>query len=111
MLGELDCLEQGLAEVGERGSRLGLDVALDDAGEEAGEGGTKIGGGEVMAGEEIGDVVANFVGGAGLGFLAGMEVAEMRMSGAVRGAAVAAVGEGEGTEAGAVFWTRERRTV
>jgi len=41
--------------------------------------------------------------GEGFGFLLGMEVTEMRVAGAARSAALAAIGKGESTQTGTVF--------
>jgi hypothetical protein len=48
------------------------------------------------------------LGGEGLGFFLGMVVAEVGMAGDARGAATAAVGEGEQTQGYAVFFTERR---
>jgi hypothetical protein len=103
MLGDVNGLNEGLAEVGEDGGGLGLDVSLGDGGKEMAEGGTEVAGGEVGAGEVGGDFAADPLGGAGLGFLAGVEGAEVRMGGTARGAAAAAVGEREETQGGTVL--------
>ena len=58
VLGELDGLKESLGEVGESPSGLGLDVALDDGGEEAAEGVAEVASGEVLARKEIGYVAA-----------------------------------------------------
>ena len=108
VLGELDGLHQGLAEIGESGSGSRFDLALGDGGEEAAEGSTEIAGGEITAGEEIGDVLAHFVGGAGLGFLASVKVAEVRIGGTVRSTATAAIGKGERTQRHAVLGAKSR---
>jgi hypothetical protein len=79
VLGDLDGLEESLGEVGESPSGFGLDVALDDGWEEATEGVAEVAGGEVLARKEIGYVVAEFVGGLGLSFFAGVESAEIEM--------------------------------
>ncbi len=73
MLGEVNGLDEGLAEVGEDGGGPGFDVALGDGGEEVAEGGTEVVGGKVRAGEIGRDFTADLLGGAGLGFLAGVE--------------------------------------
>jgi hypothetical protein len=75
---------------------------LGYGGEEAAEGGVEIAGGEIFAGEEVGDVAAEVFGGEGLGFFAGVEVAEVGMFGGAGSAAAAAVGEGERAEESAV---------
>ena len=110
-LGKLDGLYEGLAEIGKGRSSLELDLALGGGGEETPESGAEIAGGEIFAGEEIGDVAAHFVGSAGLRFLAGMVVAEVRMTGKEGSAAAVAIGEGERTQSGAVFSPCDRRAV
>ena len=108
-LGKRDGLNQGLGEIGEGAGGAGLDIAASYADDEAAEGGAEIAGGEVLAGEEIGQVAAELIGGAGLGFLAGMIGAEVGMMGGAGSAALAAVGEGETTCGRAVFIERGRR--
>ncbi|HEY2547718.1 MAG TPA: hypothetical protein VGI46_16725 [Candidatus Acidoferrum sp.] len=78
-------------------------MALDDGWEEAAEGDAEVTGGEVLARKEIGYVVAEVGSGLGLDFFAGVEGAEAEMGGGMWGAALATVGEGEGTEIGAVL--------
>lgn len=51
VLGEVNGLDEGLAEVSEDGGRLGLGVSLGDGGKEVAEGGTEVAGGKVRAGE------------------------------------------------------------
>jgi len=97
VLSDVDGLDQGLAEVAEDGGGFGLDVTLDDGGKEMAESGTEIAGGEILAGEARGDVAADLVGGEGLGFLAGVKGAKVRVAGAAGRAAAATVGEREGT--------------
>ena len=111
VLGEVDRLDQGLAEIGEGGGGLGFDVALSYSGEEAGQGGAEIAGGEIAAREVSGDVAAHLLGGESLRFLACMVIAEMGMAGASRSAALAAISEGERTQRGTVFFMRDRRAV
>lgn len=53
--------------------RSRFDVTLSCGGEDTAQGGSEIAGGDVIAGEEEGDVAAELVGGAGLGFFAGVE--------------------------------------
>jgi hypothetical protein len=98
VLGEANGLEKGLAEIGEDGGGLGLDVSLGDGGEEVAEGGTEVAGGEVLAGKVGGDFAAELVGGASLCFFAGVKGTKVRVGGAARGAATAAVGEGKRTQ-------------
>jgi len=53
LLGKMDGLGESLGEIGEGAGGAGLNVATDDSGQEAAEGGGEIAGGEVLAGEEI----------------------------------------------------------
>jgi hypothetical protein len=106
VLGKMDGLNEGLGEIGEGAGRTGLGVAASYADDEAAEGGAEIAGGEVFAGEEIGQVAAEFIGGAGLRFLAGVVGAEVGMMGGAGSAALAAVGEGETTQGRAVLWAK-----
>jgi hypothetical protein len=103
VLGELDGLQQGLAEIGEGCSGFGFDVSVGQGGENAAEGQTEIAGSEIFTGEEIGDVAAEFLGGLGLGVFTGMVIAEVRMGGRTRSAAAAAIGKGESTQGRAVL--------
>jgi len=80
-LGKMDGLDESLGETGEGVGGARLDVAADDGGQEAAEGGTEIAGGEVLAGEEIGEVAGEFICGAGLGVFAGVVGAEVGMVG------------------------------
>ena len=50
-------------------------------------------------------VLTGLFGGEGFGFFLGVEVAEMRMAGAARSAALAAIGKGKSTQIGTVFGT------
>ena len=97
VLGKMDGLNEGLGEIGEGSGGAGLNIATSYAGDEAAEGGAEIAGGEVLAGEEIGQIAAEFIGGAGLGFLAGVAGAEVGMIASAGNAATAAIGEGETT--------------
>lgn len=98
VLGEMDGLQESLGEIGEGGGGFGFDLSIGDGGEEAGEGETEIAGGDVFAGKEESDIVADLRGGLCLGFLASVEETEMRMAVRAGSAATAAVGEGEGAE-------------
>src|SRR5712692_8422951 len=106
VLGKMDGLGESLGEIGEGAGGAGLDVAADDGGQEAAEGGAEIAGGKVFAGEEIGEVVGEFIGGAGLGVFAGVVGAEAGMMGGAGRAALAAVGKGETTQGLAVLWAK-----
>jgi len=99
VLGKMDGL-------GEGAGGAGFNVAADDGGQEAPEGGAEIAGGEVLAREEIGEVTGEFIGGAGLGVFAGVVGAEVGMMGRAGSAALAAVGKGETTQRLAVLWVK-----
>jgi hypothetical protein len=103
VLGEVDGLEEGLEHIGDGASGLWFYVATKDGGDDTGQGGAEIAGGEVVAGEEVVQVFAEFMGGEGVGFFLGVVVAEVGMGGEARGAATAAVGEGEQAEGYAVL--------
>ena len=105
------CLERWMvwARVWERlegAGGAGLNVAADDGGQEAAEGGAEIAGGKVLAGEEIGQFAGEFIGGAGLGVFVGVVGAEVGMMGGAGSAALAAVGKGETTQGLAVLWAK-----
>jgi hypothetical protein len=97
VLGEADGLEERLRQVGDGAGGFGFDVAAHDGGDDAGEGGAEIVGGEVVAGEEVGQVLTDGFGGAGTGFFLGVVEAEVGMVAEARSAATAAIGEGEQT--------------
>lgn len=97
VLSEVQDLREGLAEIGEVGGGLGLDVALGDGGEEAAKGGAEVAGRDVGAGEEASNLFADVAGGEGLGFFASVERAEVGMARLARHAAAMAVAEGKGT--------------
>ena len=81
LLGKMDGLGESLGETGEGAGGARLDVATDDGGQEAAEGGAEIAGGKILAGEEIGQFAGEFIGGAGLGVFAGVVGAEVGMMG------------------------------
>src|SRR2546425_920920 len=105
----MDGLDESLGEIGEGSGGAGFNVAADDGGQEAAEGGAEIAGGKVLAGEEIGEVTGEFIGGAGLGVFAGVVGAEVGMMGGAGSAALAAVGKGETTQGLAVLIECGRR--
>ncbi len=106
VLSKMDGLGESLGEIGEGAGGAGLNVAADDGGQEAAEGGAEIAGGKVLAGEEIGQFAGEFIGGAGLGVFAGVIGAEVGMMGGAGSAALAAVGKGETTQGLAVLWAK-----
>ncbi|MGC1414127.1 MAG: hypothetical protein WA817_02525 [Candidatus Acidiferrum sp.] len=95
LLREMKGLEEGLGHVGEGGGGFGFDVATGYSGDEAGQGGAEIAGGDEIAGKEIGQFLAEIFGGTGLGFFAGVVEAEMRMAAGAGSTATAAIGESE----------------
>jgi hypothetical protein len=111
ILGQVEALDERLADKAERGSGFGFDVALSDGGEEASQSETYVAGGHIVAGEKKGDVFASFLASESLRFLAGVERTEMRMAVAARSTAAAAIGEREGTQGRAVPLRRDRRAV
>jgi hypothetical protein len=97
VLGEADGLRESLREAGQGAGGAGLDVTASDRGEQASEGGTEIAGGEIVAGEEVVEVAAEFFRGEGLGFFLCVVEAEMGMAGGDGSDAAAAIGEREMT--------------
>ena len=95
VLGKVDGLELSLQHVGDGASESWLDVAADHGGDEAREGGAEIASGEIVAGEEGGEVFGECFGGLRLGFFLGVVEAEMGMIAGAWGAATAAIGERE----------------
>src|SRR6266852_8391504 len=106
VLGKRGGLGESLGEIGEGAGGAGLNVAADDGGQEAAEGGAEIAGGKVFAGEEIGQFAGEFIGGGGLGVFAGVVGVEVGMMGGAGSAALAAIGEGETTQGLAVLWAK-----
>jgi len=86
-------LQEGLHHVGDGAGEFGFYIAADDGGDEAREGGAEIAGGKIVAGEEAGEVFAEFFSGLGLGFFLGVVETEMGMVAGARSAAAAAIGE------------------
>jgi len=105
VLGEMDGLQEGLGQVGDGAGGSGFYVAADDGGEEASQGGAEIAGGEVLAGEEVGQVFAERFCGVGAGFFLGVVGTEMGMVVGARSAATAAIRERELTQGHAVLET------
>jgi len=99
-------LDEGLGEIGDGAGGAGLNVAADDGGQQAAEGGAEVAGGKVFAREEVRQFAGELIGGAGLGFFAGVVGAEVRMVGGAGSAALAAIGKGETTQGLAVLWTK-----
>jgi len=111
VLGDGDGLEHGLAEVGEGGGDFGFYITAGDGAEDTSHGAAEIASGEQFCWKEARDVLADLFGGETFGFLLGVEVAEMRMAGAARSAALAAIGKGESTQTGTVLFIGGRRAV
>jgi len=88
-------LRESLRETGQGAGGAGLDVTACNGGEETSEGGAEIAGGEIVAGEEVVEILAEFFYGDGLGFFLGVVVAEMRVAGGDGSEAAAAIGERE----------------
>jgi hypothetical protein len=105
VLGDVDDLQESLGQVGDGAGGLGFYIAADHGGDEAAQSGAEIAGGEVVAGEEVGQVFAEFLCGAGAGFFLGEVRAEAGMVGKARSAATAAIRESERTQGHAVLCT------
>ena len=99
----MDGLDEGLGEIGEDSGGARFYIAAEDGGDEAAEGGAEIVGGEIVAGEAIGEFAGEFIGRAGLGFFAGVVEAEVGMIAGTGSAALAAVGKSETTQGHAVL--------
>jgi len=95
VLRDVNGLHESLGEVGDGASGSGFYVAADDGGDEACQGGAEIAGGEVVAGEEVGQVFAECLRGAGVGFFLGVVEAEVGIIAGARSAATAAIRERE----------------
>ncbi|OLB39057.1 MAG: hypothetical protein AUH11_05100 [Acidobacteria bacterium 13_2_20CM_57_17] len=110
VLRDVDGLHESLGQVGNGAGGSGFYIATDDGGNEACQGGAEIAGGEVVAREEVGQVFAEFLRGAGAGFFLGVVEAEMGVVADTRGAATAAIRESEGTQGHAVGFICGRKT-
>ena len=110
VLRDVDGLHERLGQVGNGASGSGFYIAADDGGDEARQGGAEIAGGEVVAGEEVGQVFAEFLRGTGAGFFLGVVEAEVGVVADTRGAATAAIRESEGTQGHAVGFICGRKT-
>jgi hypothetical protein len=105
VLREVDGLHESLGQVGNGAGGSGLYIAADNGGDEASQGGAEIASGEVVAGEEVGQVFAEFLRGAGPGFFLGVVEAEMGTLVGARSAATAAIRESKRTQGHAVLFT------
>ena len=102
VLREADGLEKHLEEESDGAGGARFEVALDDGRDELHESGGEVASGDVIAGEEEGEIVGEFGGDDGLRFFLGVVEAEVGVGRDTRSTATAAVGEGE---------TAERQTV
>jgi hypothetical protein len=105
VLREVDGLHESLGQVGNGVGGFGFYVAADNGGDEACQGGAEVAGGEVVAGEEVVQVLAEFLRGAGAGFFLGVVEAEMELLAVAGRAATAAIRESERTQGHAVLCT------
>ena len=105
VLGEVDGLHKSLGQVGDGVGGFGLYIAADNGGDEAAQGGAEVASGEVVAGEEVAQVFAEFFCGAGAGFFLGVVEAEAGMFAGARSAATAAIRERKRTQGHAVLYT------
>src|SRR6266849_1573750 len=103
VLGDVDGLHESLDQVGDGVGGFGLYIAADNGGDEACQGGAEIAGGEVVAGEEVGQVFAEFLCGAGAGLFLGVVGAEAGIVAGARSAATAAIRESKRTQGHAVL--------
>jgi hypothetical protein len=111
VLGDGDGLEHGLGEIGESGGDFGFYFAAGDGAKETRHGDAEIAGGQQFCGEEARNVLTDLLGGEGFGFFLGVEVTEIQMAGAARGAALTTIGKGESTQVGGTVFLRfGRRT-
>ena len=93
VLADVDGLHESLGQVGDGAGGSGLYIAADYGGDEACQGGAEIAAGDVVAGEEEGQVFAEFFRGAGAGFFLRVVEAEVGMLGGARSATAAAIRE------------------
>jgi len=105
LLGDVDGLQESLRQVGGGTGGSGFYITADDCGDETAQGGAEITGGEVVAGEEVGQVFAERFRGAGAGFFLGVVEAEMGIFAGARSAATAAIRQRELTQGHAVLGT------
>src|SRR6267154_2478380 len=86
VLGDVDGLQESLGQAGDGAGGSGFYITAEDGGDEAAQGGAEIAGGEVVAGEEVGQVFAERLRGASASFFLGVVEAEMGIFGGARGA-------------------------
>ncbi|MGC1485307.1 MAG: hypothetical protein WA789_16060, partial [Candidatus Acidiferrum sp.] len=80
LLGDVEGLDEGSAQMGEGSDGFGFDLTLGDGGEEASQRGTKVASRHVLSGKIAGDFLAYILSSEDLRFPAGMEGAEIRMA-------------------------------
>jgi len=95
VLGDVDGLQEGLGQVGNGAGDLGFYIAADYGGAS----------GEVVAGEVVGQVLAETLSGAGSGFFLGVVEAEVGIIADAGSAATAAIRERKRTQGHAVLCT------
>jgi len=105
VLGHADGLQESLGQVGDGASGSGFYIAAKDSGDEAPQSSAEIAGGEVIAGEEVGQVFAEGLRGAGASFFLGVVEAEMGIFAGARSAATAAIRESKRTQGHTVLGT------
>src|SRR6266852_9633621 len=105
VLGDVDGLHESLDQVGDGVGGFGFYIAADNGGDETCQGGAEIAGGEVVAGEEVVQVFAEFMRGAGAGFFLGVVGAEAGIVADARSAATAAIRESKRTQGHTVLCT------
>src|SRR5713226_1873030 len=105
VLGDVDGLHESLGQISNGVGGFGFYIAADNGRDEACQGGAEIAGGEVVAGEEVGQVFAEFLCGAGSGFFLGVVEAETGIVAGARSAATAAIRESKRTQGHTVLWT------
>jgi len=103
LFGETLGLEHELPEIGESGGGLGLDEALGGGGEERGEGGVEVAGGEDVGVEEFADLAAGFLSRDAIAEFLGVEITETGVVGGLGKLAAAAVGEEKDARAAVVL--------
>src|SRR5580704_9502796 len=72
MLSELDATHQSSGEAGDCGGGFAFHLAMGEVGQEAGDSGAEIAGRDVISREEERKVAVEWIGGEGLGLLAGV---------------------------------------
>src|SRR6266849_10739809 len=97
VFGEVNGLHESLDHIGDSVGGFGFYLAAYNGGDEACQGGAEIAGGEVVTGEEVVQLFAEFLRGAGAGFFLGVVGAEAGIVSGARSAATAAIRESERT--------------